>query len=349
MSYEILDDKTIKLSKKVKSKKITGTRLGSILGFNVWNTPFKTWCEMTKVYKEPFEDTIYTIAGKVIEPKIIKYLKTKLYAGEVVDGEEYFGKHLFNMRFDYYPQEPIFGGMWDALLLSKKTKKPVGVIEIKTSKRAEDWETDIPLYYKAQAMLYAHLLGVKTIYFAVAFLNDEDYEDPSKFEATDETVKIISFRLDEDKIKAYMDLATSWYNDHIINGISPVWDDKKDNDILKELRTNIVETPPVELEELLKIVDDLKPQIEELEDKQKVLKKTQETIKEYLLLQFGKTDTKVTVDSKKYTIEVSKSSKTDFKFNMEQFQAENIELYNKYLQEETKETIRQTIKKRKGA
>ena len=46
-------------------------------------------------------------------------------------------------------------------ILSNKTGKPLGVIEIKTTKRAEDWADGVPIYYKIQAMLYARLLKVK--------------------------------------------------------------------------------------------------------------------------------------------------------------------------------------------
>ena len=50
-------------------KKITGTRFAAIMGLNKWTTPFNAWCAITRTYEEPFEDTIYTVAGKTIEPK----------------------------------------------------------------------------------------------------------------------------------------------------------------------------------------------------------------------------------------------------------------------------------------
>ena len=59
--------------------KITGTRLAAIMGLNVWNSPFKAWCEITRTYKEPFTDTIYTIAGKTIEPKQAEYMKKSYF------------------------------------------------------------------------------------------------------------------------------------------------------------------------------------------------------------------------------------------------------------------------------
>ena len=55
--------------------RLTATRLGSVLDMNAWQTAFSAWCEITKVYKRPFEDTKYTLAGKAIEPIIIDYLR----------------------------------------------------------------------------------------------------------------------------------------------------------------------------------------------------------------------------------------------------------------------------------
>lgn len=344
MDYKIERDNTISVSKYGRLKKITGTRLASILGLNNWNTPFQTWCDMTKVYSPPFEDTIYTIAGKVIEPKIIEYLKKKMTMGEVIDGEEYWGKDFAKMRFDYYPENPLFGGMWDALILSKKTRKPMGVIEIKTTKRAEDWRTDIPLYYKIQAMLYARLLKVKTIYFAVAFLTDDIYDDPNSFVASDDTVKIISFRLDNEEIDDYISRATKWYDIHIIGKRSPEWNEKADSEVLKVLRTNTLDVEEsVEIETLLKIIDELKPRIDSLKRDEATLKKTQEAIKAYLMTKFGETDTRVSVESGLYEITLTKTKSDKPVFDEERYKEDYPTIYEKYLIKEVKENIRQSV------
>ena len=58
-------------------------------------------------------------------------------------------------------QEPIFGGMWDALYY--ENGKVAAVIEIKTTKRAEDWSNGAPGYYALQAALYAYLLGIDDV------------------------------------------------------------------------------------------------------------------------------------------------------------------------------------------
>ena len=68
-------------------KKITGTRLASILGYNKWSTPFQAFCEITKAFEKPFADTIYTVAGKTIEPKQAQYLKDRYHMDIVTPTE----------------------------------------------------------------------------------------------------------------------------------------------------------------------------------------------------------------------------------------------------------------------
>ena len=72
---EWLKTNQIQIEPPKKPKKITGARFASILGLDRWNTEFKTWCAITRTYEEPFVDNKYTIAGKVIEPKIIEYFR----------------------------------------------------------------------------------------------------------------------------------------------------------------------------------------------------------------------------------------------------------------------------------
>ena len=73
-----LDSKQIQITPPKRTKKVTGTRFATILGLNPWSTPFEMWCAITKTYEKPFEDTIYTIAGKTIEPKQAEYMKLSL-------------------------------------------------------------------------------------------------------------------------------------------------------------------------------------------------------------------------------------------------------------------------------
>ena len=137
-----------------KPKKITGTRLASILGVDKWNTEFKTWCAITKTYEEPFEGNKYTEAGKILEPKIIDFLRENVFFSKtsVISPVEVWGKDFFKETYgDFFKSEPIFGGMWDALITRDGTSEgATAVIEIKTTKRAEDWRDGVPENYLLQ-------------------------------------------------------------------------------------------------------------------------------------------------------------------------------------------------------
>lgn len=70
-----LEGNRIQIAPPKRTKKITGTRFATILGLNPWSTAFEMWCAITKTYEKPFEDTIYTVAGKTIEPKQARYME----------------------------------------------------------------------------------------------------------------------------------------------------------------------------------------------------------------------------------------------------------------------------------
>ena len=112
------DNKTITITPPAKPKKITGTRFAAIMGLNKWTSPFNAWCAITRTYEEPFEDTIYTIAGKTIEPKQAEYMKTAYFMSNLITPTDVYGEDYFKKTWgDFFRDIPIFGGMWDYLLV----------------------------------------------------------------------------------------------------------------------------------------------------------------------------------------------------------------------------------------
>jgi len=65
--------------------------------------------------------------------------------------------------------------MWDALYYEDGEMS--AVIEIKTTKRVEDWQDGAPDHYALQAALYAYLLGVDNVIMVCAFLEEGDYDN----------------------------------------------------------------------------------------------------------------------------------------------------------------------------
>mgnify|MGYP000831940223 FL=1 len=116
---EWLEGNKIKVVPPKRPKKLTATRFATVLGLNPWSTPFEVWCEITRTYQKPFEETIYTAAGKTIEPKQAQFMKKSYFMTNIVTPTDIYGEDYFNRTYgDFFKDEPVFGGMWDYLLLS---------------------------------------------------------------------------------------------------------------------------------------------------------------------------------------------------------------------------------------
>lgn len=311
---EWLDNNRIQIIPPKKPKKLTATRFATILGLNPWQTPFEVWCEVTRTYAKPFEDTIYTLAGKTIEPKQAEYMKKSYFMTNLVTPTDIWGADYFKRTWgDFFPEIAVLGGMWDYLLYDKDGK-PTTVLEMKTSKRVEDWAEDIPEYYALQAALYAYLLGVDDVIMVASFLEDGDYADPSKFVCKGTNTITRPFKVSErypDFEKRYVKPALKWWHDHVESGVSPAYDEKKDADILKVLRTNNL-NPETDMVALVKEAEELKAHIESVQatiaEDEKRYKTLVDMIKKSAISRFREGDKKVSIAGAAYTWEVSRTS-----------------------------------------
>ena len=322
-----------------KPLKITGTRFAAILGYNKWSTPFKCWCEITRTYKEPFVDTIYTAAGKVIEPKQAEYMKTSYAMYNLKTPTDIYGDNYFKKTWgDFFGDVPVFGGMWDYLLYDENGK-PSAVLEMKTTKRSEDWADDVPEYYALQAALYAYLLGVDDVIMVASFLDTKDYEAPEKFVPSANNTITVEFKVSEryPDFERMVTLALMWWNAHVVTGISPKYDEKKDADFLKALRTNDL-PPDANIDALITEAESLKAELEavyaSVADKEKRLKEVTEQIKKHLVGAFRPHDIAVEHKGGQYIWSVSKTVSQEL--DKAAIQADG--LFDKYSRE--KETFR---------
>lgn len=338
MNKYVFEDNRVKLTELPKTfKKMTATRFATVLGLNAWSTPFEAWCAITRTYEEPFEDTIYTIAGKVIEPKIIQYLNDVMFM-DIKSPTDVYGPDYFKKTWgDFFKDVPALGGMWDAI-------GDNFVVEIKTTKRAEDWATDVPIYYKLQAALYAYLLGFDNIVMTASFLEDKDYANPELFEPSYKNTKIYEFKLSEafpDFENRYVFPALDFWKEHVLTGISPAFDEKRDAEILKALRKNTVTPDDKGIEKLIAEADRIQASIDKaeakLEEKKSRLKEIDKIVKEYMSGQFRDGDKKVEIPGKKYIWTLTRSVRKGV--DNDALKADG--LYEKYLK--TSESL--TLKK----
>jgi len=327
-----LEGNRIQITPPKRTKKITGTRFATILGLNPWSTPFEMWCAITKTFELPFEDTIYTVAGKTIEPKQADYMK-KSYGMDLITPTDRYGADYFNKTWgDFFPDSPHLGGMWDYLGVDEDGVVDT-VLEMKTTKRIEDWQNDAPEYYALQAALYAWLLGVDNVIMVASFLEEKDYEDPSKYVPNIKNTITVEFKVSErypnfaDKVAQ----VEKWWSEYVDAGISPVYDEKKDAEILKALRTNTL-APETDIDALIAEAEGLKKEVDEvaasIKDKEKRLKKINDIIKEHAMSQFRDGDKKVEVKGGSYVWSLARSVKDVTTYNEEALKADGV--FDKY-------------------
>ena len=337
-----------------KPKKITGTHFPEILGIHPYTTAFEAWCRCTRTFELPFEGNEYTHAGEVIEPKVDAYLRDEMMYN-LITPEDKYGKDFFKQTWgDFFPEQKIFGGMWDALILTD-TGEVESVVEIKTvladghSGDFEDrWKDGkAPDYQALQASLYAHLLGIRNVMVigVPLYRSKGDYENP-------EQVKVGyaygNFWIDEFDIYErypnfadYIERAVVFWKNNVLSGVSPQYDENKDADILKELRKVSIDKDSENLEDILAEAEQLQAEIEEVKagiaEKEKRLK---------VLTEFFKTDamkhfedpgiTSVDVSGSRYRWTVNKSTKT----SVDTAKLKKDGLYEKYTKTDETYTLR---------
>lgn len=239
--FEWLPDGRIKTEPPVNPKKITGRRFPQVLGRDPYSTPFQAWCAIMRLYEPTFDDNQFTKAGKVIQPKQTEYIKTCAQQCSVKSPEEIFGNNPEEATgYDFFPDQEIFGGMWDAIGMN-----PEGdithVFEMKTTSenKKNDWAHSIPLEKFLQGALYAYLLGLSSIIIVPSFLCKQDYNQPEQFVCGPENTIPVRVKLsigEADFERDYIQKAKQWWEDYVLTGVSPPVDPHKDAKFVAALK-----------------------------------------------------------------------------------------------------------------
>ena len=302
MDYIWCKDGTVSIDPPRRTKKMTGTRFAGVLGLNRWSTPFQMWCQCTKAYEPPFEDTVYTLAGKAIEPKQIQYMREAYGMDDLVAPADVWGKDYFKKTWGNFCDHPIFGGMWDAIEVAEDWDgTPEGlqdhveaVLEFKTTKRAEDWaDGAVPEYYALQAALYAWLLGCEEVIMVVSFLEEGDYDNPEDYVPSASNTATREFKVHErypDFMERYIIPAQEWWIEHVVSGVSPAYDEKADAEYLEAMR-KLSLNPETDIEELMEeltaLQDALDAEHAKVAAKERRLKQVKDQLKKFAVGRIG--------------------------------------------------------------
>lgn len=346
MDFTWNDSKQVVLAKPpAHPKKITGTRFAAILEVNDWTTPFQEWCEITKLYNKPFEDTIFTLAGKAIEPLQAKYVEDA-YGIKLTSPSDIYGANYFKTTYGNFFKHPFLGGMWDYLEYDEEGNVKT-VYEMKTSKRPQDWLDDIPEYYALQAALYAYLLGCDNVVMCATFLDyPQEYDHPENKKLDIYNTVLKPFKVSEryPNFDEYIAYAENWWTTRVLAGVSPQYDEVKDKEYLDHLRTVKPEVLDTNIDDLIKELVRLKEILAErkpLEDRVSAIEKT---LKEYAISNLGSNDkTFVFGDDDSYPV-VRKTLRKKEVFNKKLLT--NLGLYDKIVTVE--ETPVYTISYKRG-
>ncbi|TPE57347.1 hypothetical protein FJO69_01825 [[Mycoplasma] falconis] len=221
------------LGKKINNKigtafglgKITGSSIGDILQVEKFSSPFAAF---TRIFRcaLPVLDPKYINAGVALEPKILAGIEKKLN----VEIKRY-PAHEYN--YDYFKENKLFGGLPDGYI-----EKDHLVVEIKTSgaKNLENWDKfGLPVKYIKQAMLYTHLMGEKDFIIVACFLEENDYINPYEVDVKTRKVKSWKFYVNEPEVLDDMQKCQHWYDEYVLKGISPTWNEETDQDLIDYL------------------------------------------------------------------------------------------------------------------
>lgn len=337
------DRKRIILTEPPKQKlRITGHRFASVLGLNQYQSPFGSWCEITKLVKLPFEDNKYTIAGKTIEPKLINVVREKF--PNCMSIEEYYGNNIEKYRWNNFVDDSnIFGGVMDAVATKNDLKTILAVVECKTSSKPYLWENNqVPIEYLLQGCEYSYLKKLDRVIFICAFLQEADYNHPEKFVPTEENTILVVKKIKDVRIEmpngdlisfeeaiAYCE---DWWHKYIETGISPEFDEELDKEYLDIIRTskpqndndldNLCISAKLLEDEINDIIDK-----NELDKKQKELKTLKDGIKEKMMDMLSNGETNVSYRQYKITGTISN------KFDDKKFKKEHPKAYEQYLKQ----------------
>lgn len=344
------DKKRITIEPPKQRLGISGHRLSGVLGLDPYTSPFQMWCECTKLVKKPFEETKYIIAGRAAESKIIKYVADRF--PNVISIEEYYGNIFNEYRYNNFKDDDlgnIFSGVIDAVSVKNDGRTIAMICECKTSSHPEHWANNtIPVAYALQGALYSYLKGLDRVLFACTFLTDMDYAHPEDIEVNDSNTILRVVKLEDLvfevngeylNIEGCIQYAINWWNEYVLKGISPEFDEKQDKEYLKIIRATDA-TKDTELEEVCKQAIAIARDIANLKEDaginslEKELKSLETSIKNKMI----EDDISSCGDYK-----LTKSVRQ--KFNEKLFADENEKLYNKYIETTESYTLSKNKKK----
>lgn len=279
----------------IRKKGVGGSEVAAILGLDEYSSPYKVWLDKTG-RETRFVDNKYTQAGIILESAVADFFQIRTKYRII--------KSSANQKTYFHPKYDFALGTPDRTYIGN-TQVGKGILECKTTQAQHD---DVPEKWFIQLTWYMGILGSQ--YGSVAWLERgldfkyKEYEyDPEFFNYLVERVGL-------------------FWNDHVLKDVPPDPIDISDIQLMYKRHSDGVvlhATPEIvsaheKLKSIKETLSSLENEKEELENAVKMAMKDAEAI----------------MDGSK-PLFTWKASKNSTKFDKDKFQAENVELYSKYL------------------
>lgn len=283
-----------------RTRGIGGSDIAAIMGISPWNTAYGVYQD--KIGETQAVDKKHLRIGhKAQSPILRKYEKE---SGCIVEAEDI---EIVHSSYSF-----LIGHV-DAVTNNGKT-----FIEVKTTRYGmDDWNYEIPQYYRTQVAFYAALGNPDYVEMPIAYWFDQEQLDNIKY------FTILTYWRDEAFEQGIIDLAVDFWENHVLKRRPP------------ELRTleDIKKRFAVSLESTLVVTDEIKDKIirlNELDKQYKTLETEEINIK--FDIQNWMKDSAYIVDEKGDQL-VSFKSHQKNSFDSIQFRNDHPDLYKQYLKQ----------------
>lgn len=137
---------------------IGGSEVGTICGFNKWESPYTLWAKKTGRIASAIPQSEAMEWGNRLEPVIVEKFADEHPELDVV----------INAGTWSHPARPWQIANPDALF-RHRDEDWWGVVEVKTAQFEDDWAEGVPRYYETQVQWYLQTLGLANAYVVALF------------------------------------------------------------------------------------------------------------------------------------------------------------------------------------
>ena len=148
----------------LRNQGVGGSLVGTIAGLNKWESPYTAWAKYTGQIDDNIPQSPAMEWGHRLESVVLDKFQDEHPELEVVREVGTWQ----NLERPYQIANP------DAIATDEHGN--LAVIEIKTARFPDDWDSGVPLYYLTQVQWYLSCLGIQRAYVAV-LIGGSDYRE----------------------------------------------------------------------------------------------------------------------------------------------------------------------------